>query len=469
MGISPTTRRYLVQCAFAIIGNLIFFSEGIQYGWASSVLPQLSKNDSYIPITHDESKWISNCYMIGDVVGGLFSFVLFNNMSRKLSLFTSCAPILLALTGIYFANSALTLCLARFVGGVGRSMNLVAIPVYIGEISNPEIRGALGTITNTIINVGIICVTAVTTYSSIGNGAILGIVFAGTAMVLIYFIPESPYYLLMKSRKEDAEKSLKILRQSEDVAQELADLRIAVNRQTNENDTLFKKFVLLFTVRSNLKSAGIGTFLKSMQMFTGLSAIIMHCHTIFAQAGGSMSPPVSSLIYYSFMSLSCLFAFLLVERFTRRTLMIVSCLLTSLVLIVQGIYFYVNTLGYNLQFLSWLPVFNLVFFSISYRLGLGTVSIIMCSEIFAVNVKVAGGVLCNIAFSSSSLIANVIFDYTADAYGMYTPFWIFGGCSAMGAVITAFCLPETKGKTLDEIQCLLASGKNTKKEKNEIC
>lgn len=465
---SRFSRTYLVQYLFASIGNIIFFSEGMQFAWASSSIPKLLGNESYVTVTKEEAKWISNSYMIGDVVGGFFSFVIFNNISRKLSLYVSCLPVLTSLVGILFANSTLVLYFARFIGGVGRNMNLVAIPMYIGEIANPEIRGALGTFTNIFINLGMICVTAITTYVSIRASAIVGVVVATTALTLIHFVPESPYYLLMVSRKDDAKKSLQVLRQSKEVDKELDDLEVSIKKQMEQSESLVKKFSQLFTVRANLKAAFIAIFLKSLQMLTGVSVVIMHCHTIFEQATGSISPDVSTLIYYGVMFATCFFSTSIIDKFERRTLMVISCFLTWLVLTVQGIYFYLNMHGYDLTFLTWLSIFDLIFFSVAYRIGLGTVTFIMCSEIFAVNVKVAGVALSNVAFSLSSLIANIIFDYTEDSFGIHTPFWIFGGLAAVGAIFSAFVLPETKGKTLDEIQQMLASTKK-RKEKNVIC
>ncbi|KAF5300123.1 hypothetical protein FQR65_LT09213 [Abscondita terminalis] len=461
-------RSHLIQYLFAIMCNIIFLSEGMQYGWASSGLPVLLGNNSYTSITKEESKWISNSYIVGDVVGGLFSFVIFNNVSRKLSLYVSCVPVLVSHIGNYFANTATVFYITRFIGGVGRNMNLIIILMYVSEISNPEIRGTLGAFANVFLNTGVIGVTAITTYLSLKISAIVGIVIAIIPFTLIHFLPESPYYLVMVSRKTEAVKSLEILRQTRLVDQEFEDLCIAVKKQTTKNDTLVKKFLLLFTVKTNLKAAGIGMFLKSLQMFSGSSALIMHSHAIFEQAGGSMSPHVSSLIYNGATLFMCLCSTSVVERYPRRTLMITSCFLICLVLVAQGACFYITNFGYDFEFLTWLPVLNLVFFSICYRLGLSTVSIIMCSEIFAVNVKVAGGVLCNIAFSLSSLVANVIFDYTEDAFGMYTPFFIFGGCAAFGGVVSIFFLPETKGKTLDEIQEVIACGKRNSEHNEKL-
>lgn len=136
--------------------------------------------------------------------------------------------------------------------------------------------------------------------------------------------------------------------------------------------------------------------------------------------------------------------------------MIFSCCTAAMILASQGAFFYTKLgAGLNTDNVSWLPIVFIVLFVLAYRVGLGTVPIVMISELFPANVKAYGIVLTDLMYSIASLLSNTIFTYTEDAFGMYTPFWIYATICLIAAIFSKFCVPETKAKTLEEIQFML--------------
>lgn len=444
---------YSISLVSATLGML---SDGMQFGWPSPAIPKLLREDSPIPMTKEQSKWVTQSYIAGNVAGVILSFAIFNKLSRKLSIFISSLPIIISWVGNLAASSIFVLYFVRFIGGVGRNMAYVAVPMYIGEIADPQIRGVLGTFMYIMMNVGVVAVYAITPYLPLSVTSTTGLIIAVAQILFLKFVPESPYYLIMSGKEEMTRKSLQTLRRSDDVEDELKTLTIAMKRQTAGSNRFRDSFSRLFTVRSNLKALGILLMLRAIQMLSGVSVMTMHIHMIFQQAGGNITTEISAIIYGFMMLSSCLFSMATTDRFGRKSLMIFSCLVTSLVLISQGFFFYVKIgIGNNVESLSWLPILNIIGFVLAYRVGLGTIPIVMVSELFPANVKVAGVVLADLMYSVSSFISNALFEYTEDALGIYTPFWIFGGFCLIAAVFSILFVPETKGKTLEEIQYLL--------------
>lgn len=431
-------------------------SDGMQFGWPSPAVPKLLSNDSSVHLTQEEAKWITNFYIIGNMCGLLISIVIFRRLSRKASLACAGLPVLLAWLGIFLSKTSWMLFLARFVGGVGRNMIYVATPMYIGEIAHPEIRGALGSFIYGSMNVGVILVYALTPHHRLEVGILVGLAFALLQLLLLCLIPESPYYLLIKNESSRAERSLTILRQTNNVEKELDDIAQAIARTTATKPNVTE----LFNVPSNRKALYILVFLRFVQMFSGVSVMTMHIHSVFKAAAGNFTPENSALIYGVLMLLSCFCTTGIVDHYGRKPLMVFSCLSTFLILTTLGAYFYVAST------LAWLPIVLVVAYIFAYRVGLGTVPIVMVSELFPASVKVPGVVLSDLVYSLSSLLANVVFQYTQEAFGICTPFFIFGCICFGAAVVSARIVPETRNRTLEEIQVLL---KNKCKEEKRKC
>lgn len=427
-------------------------SDGMQFGWPSPAVPILLTNTSYLQLTKDQSAWITNWYILGNIFGLLVSIVLFKQISRKLSLSLASLPVLVGWCGLLLANTPFSLYLARFIAGIGRNMVYVTVPMYICEIADPGIRGALGSFIYIAMNIGVILVYGITPYFPLFVSGTIGLSIALLQLVLVSCIPESPYYLLMKKREVAARRSLQRLRREEDVEEELEALVSAVTRQTQEKGSFFQ----LFSKRSNRKALGIMLFLRFAQMMTGVSTVTMHIHSVFEQAGGKFSSETSALIYGFMMLVSCLCTMGLMDKYGRKPLMSLSCFTTAIILLLLGVYFYAKlAMNCNTDTLSWLPTLLVVAFVFSYRFGLGTVPMVMVGELFAANVKVTGVVMSDLMYSISSFSSNYVFQYTEDRFGMYAPFFVFASVCFGAAAFSYKCVPETRSRTLEEIQFLL--------------
>lgn len=430
----------------------------MQFGWPSPAIPKLLLNTSSIPLVKEQAKGVTNFYITGNMCGLLISIVIFTKISRKLSLVTACLPILIGWLGILLSRTSWMLYVARFIGGIGRNMSYIVVPMYIGEIADPNIRGALGSFIHGSMNIGVILVYTLTPYFPFIISPVTGLTLSLLQLLLIYFIPESPYYLLTRNKPKEAKKCLKILRQHSNIDNELNEITQAVERQLVQKSNINQ----LFKVSSNRRALFILMFLRFVQMFSGVSVMTMHIHSIFREAGGNFAPEKSALIYAFLMLFSCFSTMGLMDKYGRKSLMIFSCLTTATILISQGMYLY-HAAGK----ISWLPLLLIIIYTFAYRIGLGTVPMIMLGELFPTNVKVPGVAIADLIYSLSSLSANVVFQYTEEAFGMFAPFFVFGSVCVFAVMLSIKYIPETSNKTLEEIQMILKGKSNAEKLLNK--
>lgn len=422
-------------------------SDGMQFGWPSPAIPKLLANTTTIHLSKEQTKGITNFYIVGNMCGLLLSIIIFKRLSRKMSLITASLPVLLGWFGLLVTRTPWMIFLARFIGGIERNMIYVVVPMYIGEIAAPSIRGALGSFIYGSMNIGVILVYALTPYFHFTTSPAIGLTFALLQLLLIPFIPESPYYLLTQHKTTEAENCLKTLRQSSDVEKEFRGISEAVARHSLQKPNTSE----LFKVSSNRRALSVLLFLRFVQMFSGVSVMTMHIHTIFRKAGGNFTPETSALIYGFLMLVSCFCTMGFMDKYGRKSLMIFSCITTAFVLISQGMYLYCS----SPITLNWLPLILVITYVFTYRVGLGTVPMVMVGELFPTNVKVPGVVITDLVYSVSSLGANMMFEGTGETFGMFTPFFVFGGVCVVSAAVSAKYVPETRNRTLEEIQVIL--------------
>jgi len=457
-------QKYGVQIIAAIIACLGMMSDGMQFAFASPAAPKLLANDSVIPMTKSDTEWVTMSYLAGCVIGAFLSSFIFEFISREWAIFASCVPIALAWFGMLLSSSTVPFFIARFIGGIGRTMIYVSVPLYLGEMASPEIRGFLGTFIYILMNIGGVTVYVLTPYVELSTTCTVGLIMAIAQLVLIYFLPQSPYYLLSVNKPDEAKKSLKLLRQRDDVESEFQDLVVAVKRQMEEKTSFWANFFKLFSTRVNCKATCILLFLRVAQMFAGISVMTMNIHTVFGSvSSGGISTNTAAIIYSLIMLTSAILTLGTMERFGRKTLMIFSCFVSALSMIAEGIFFYLKEDGYDVSNFFWVPLAGMVTFVYGYRVGLGTVPIVMLGELLSVSVKVQGVALSDLACMLSSFAGNALFYSTSRHFGLYAPFFIFGGCCVLATIISYLFVPETRGKTLEEIQFLLMN-KNKKVE-----
>jgi MFS family permease len=278
------------------------------------------------------------------------------------------------------------------------------------------------------------------------------------SLLIFWKMPESPHLLLMNNKHDEAERALKLLRGKSNVSDELNTLIKDVNRQMSESG----HFRDIFTIDSNKKAFLLVIGTRTVQQLTGISAFSLYIQILLSNATEALPPQIGSsivlFVQLIMMSLSTLF----VDKWGRKPLLLVSAGACFINLFIQAIYFvfkeYTNV---DVSVIDWFPLVMMIIFIIVFSLGLGVVVTIVSSEVFSASIKSKAICLVNVAFALSMMGTTRFCRVTADEFGLTVPCFSFALTTFLGVLFIYFWLPETKGKTLEEIQQRLKKNKKT--------
>ncbi|KAK4873306.1 hypothetical protein RN001_015335 [Aquatica leii] len=440
----------IFQYLAMMTGTLSIISSGMHYGWPSPSLPQLQHPNSTIPITNEEGSWMAVMPLAGAIVGSVIGAIILDVIGRKKSVLLTAIPFFTAWLMVAYGKSVSVLISARFVAGVADGLAFCAVPMYLGEIADPKIRGFLGSSCSVTWIFGMLLINILGSYLSISIAAIISSVFPVILIVTFMWMPESPYYLIMKGRHEEAKKSLRIFKRVQDVDGELERLSIAVEEQNTNTG----KFFDLFTVKSNRKAVFIMMGIRAFQQCSGTMAITFYAHTIFKNAGDDISSSTATIIYFAVQVLLSSLSSIVVDRTGRRPLLMISTVGSASALFIEGTYFYLKSAHpeLNVEQYSYIPIVALIMFVVLFGIGLQAIPILMLGELFSTNIKAFALCLADIYFNIVAALVSKFFQAMKDNYGMHVPFFAFTCCCGLGLLFIIFCVPETKGKTLEQIQ-----------------
>ncbi|XP_053692238.1 facilitated trehalose transporter Tret1-like [Sabethes cyaneus] len=455
MIVRPNWSKYRNEYFASVAATLSVFMVVTTNAWSSPALVKLQSEDSPFPVTLDEGSWVVAIQAIGAVLGPIVAGLSVDRIGRKVTLLGTIIPIIAGWVLVGVGDTVAYLYAARFMFGVSYGTAYSVSPIYLGEITSDTIRGSAGTLITVLAKMGYLAVYCVGPYVEYRTLAWLGMV--GPALFVFCFIwmPESPIHLLAKNNDEAAQKSLSWLRRSSTVVDELATLKVSVQQSQKERGTIMELFSPVYR-----KNIGITVMLVFGMQMTGMLVILGYAQTIFEKISTDLTSAEMSIVLGVVQMVAAIFPAVLVDRMGRRPLMLISTFGTTLGLATCSIYFAVDEIN-GASELGWIAFTSLLVYIVSYNLGLSTVSFSIISEIFPKNIRAyatAAFVMLGavIVFGLAKL-----FQVTLDEVGPWLPFAIFGCCGAIACVLIYLYIPETKGKSLDEIQVILA-GKHSK-------
>ncbi|KAK4876105.1 hypothetical protein RN001_012527 [Aquatica leii] len=444
------SKAIAVQLLAAFSASISGITNGMQAGWTAPVVPLLQSPDSIIRITHTDTIWLESVLWIGCIVGLPLTVFTLNKFGSKVSILIATVQNLTAWILIACATSVEFLYVSRFIGGIGSNNAFVSTPIYIAEISDKRIRGFLGTFTYTTMLTGMIIVYAVAPFVSLVISSQIAVFFLIVQLVTFPCMPDSPYYLLVKGKTEKARKALQSLRATEDVEKELIEITSAIDRQQVEAG----RFIDLIAIKSNRKAVTIMTILNFTQHFSGISVTYMNIHSILEDTV-FLSSNAAAILFSVLMLLAALCASAILDKIGRKVILGTSCFLTSLCLFVIAGYFTLKHSGEDVQSYNWVLPVTIMLYAICFKFGIGLVPIVMTGEIFPTNVKVLGVTIADVMYVTFGLISILVYQFLSQHYGIHVPFYVFACCCFGTGIFSTFYIPETKGKTLEEIQMVL--------------
>ncbi|XP_017779259.1 PREDICTED: facilitated trehalose transporter Tret1-like isoform X2 [Nicrophorus vespilloides] len=426
-------------------------SDGMSYGWASPVIPILQQEDSPVKIQESDIVWLESIYMIAGIIGLPITIYTVDKFGRKKSIILAAITNLAHWVLLSVSTNIAMVYVARALTGIAGDVAFVSAPMFIAEIADQKIRGFLASIIYIMMLVGIMVVYSVAPFVSLPVSSAVGALFLLLQLATFPFIPESPYFLLLKGKEEKAKKSLQFFRATDDVEKELQEIKSAVARQDLEKGRPQD----LIMVKSNRKALIIMTVLNAAQHFSSISVILMNLHTILEDAAGILDAKVAAIIFSVVMIIAAMVACGFLDKAGRKVLLTGSSLFTGLSLAALATYFAVKNSGVDVTAYNWVPIAAVMLYAVSFKFGLGLVPIVLTAELFPTSVKAMGMTASDAMYVIFSCISIYLYQYLSDAYGMHVPFYIFSASCILTAAFAMFYIPETKGKTLEEIQFIL--------------
>lgn len=466
--VQETTTKTLPQYVAALSAAGGAFAAGTLLGWTSPAQTEVTGGNYGFTVSADQFSWLGAAVTLGAACVCIPIGFLINLIGRKLSMLLLVCPFLLGWCLLIWAQNVVMMYIARFILGVAGGAFCVAAPMYTGEIAQKEIRGTLGSFFQLMITAGILFVYVLGAglnvfWLSIICG-LLPILFG----VIFVFMPESPTYLVSKNKIESAVKSIQWLRGSDyDYNAEIDELK-AIEKNIKDNPVSIGSSLML---PITLKALTISLGLMFFQQLCGINAVIFYATDIFRDANTGIDANLSTIVVGIMQVVATFVSVMVVDKLGRRLLLLVSASVMALSTICMGVYFYMQEHDpKSVTTLGWLPVCSLCIFIIMFSLGFGPVPWLMMGEVFASNIK---GVAGSIAGTTNWVLAFIVtktFVNLKTALGTGQTFWLYAGITIVGAIFVFLLVPETKGKSLNEIQEILA-GKNGRRaadpERNE--
>ncbi|KAG7619617.1 Major facilitator superfamily domain [Arabidopsis suecica] len=349
---------------------------------------------------------------------------------------------------IAFAKGVWLLDLGRLLQGISIGISVYLGPVYITEIAPRNLRGAASSFAQLFAGVGISVFYALGTIVAWRNLAILGCIPSLMVLPLLFFIPESPRWLAKVGREMEVEAVLLSLRgEKSDVSDEAAEILEYTEHVKQQQDIDDRGFFKLFQ-RKYAFSLSIGVVLIALPQLGGLNGYSFYTDSIFISTGVSSD--------FGFISTSVVQMFggilgtVLVDVSGRRfsSWNVLGLSYHSHFILLEGMENHCWETGTPV-----LALFSVMVYFGSYGSGMGSIPWIIASEIYPVDVKGAAGTMCNLVSSISAWLVAYSFSYLLQWSSTGT-FLMFATVAGLGFVFIAKLVPETKGKSLEEIQSL---------------
>ena len=435
--------RVLSVYVITIIASLGGWLMGYDAGVISGTELLLRKDFAMTPFMEEMAVSAS---LFGGMIGAVAGSALSNKLGRKKTIIlVACLFALGAALTALSPNYALFLVF-RVLVGVSIGIGSLVVPVYISEIAPSKQRGKLVTFNRLALSLAIPAAYGIyllLARLSVGWRTFFWIECIPAVVLTIgmVFLPESPRWLGSKGRWQAAEQQLDRIKGTHP-DHELKEIRHTLRLQGDHGSV--GEFFVDGLRLALLVGVGLGLF----QQAVGSAAISYYTPTIFKLAGfksASLDVLITGLV--SIISLvACVLALFLLDRLGRRPLLLFSFSGMLLTLVVMGVVFLIGATN-----APYIVLICLLVYILAYGVGIGPIFSLMCSEIFPTRLRGIGVGIAMLVNWGATLLVSLTFLTLIHGLGKPRTFWLYAALALVGGIFTWFLVPETKGKSLEQI------------------
>ena len=448
-GESGGNNRFVyVVASVAALGGLLF---GYDTGVISGALLFIRQDFNLSAFVEG---FIVSSLLLGAMAGAGISGALSDRLGRRTIILIAAITFGIGAIGAALSPSVGVLIAFRVVLGLGVGAASALVPSYISESSPTNVRGSLSSLFQLAITLGILIAYLV-------NGAFagaqdwrwpLGLAFVPAVVLFVgmYFLPETPRWLVSKNREEEAKRVLRRTRSEEEVDNELEEIRQV---EEEEEQQAGIRELLSAWVRPILV-VGIG--LAVFQQFVGINTVIYYAPTIIKSTGLGASASIIATIGIGIVNvLMTVVAILIIDRVGRKPLLLAGLVGMTISLGIIGWAFL--TSGFA-GIISWITLAGLMLYIASFAVSFGPLLWVMLPEIFPLKVRGAGTGVSALSNWGANFIVAQAFLPLVELIGRTAVFWILAGICVVAGIFIYFVVPETKGRSLEEIESDLREG-----------
>jgi sugar porter (SP) family MFS transporter len=437
----------------AAIGGLIFgFDTAIVAGATRYMKEQFSLNSL-------QEGWAVSVVLIGCMFGAGLAGPVSDRIGRRRFMLISAVLFFVSAIGCAVPRTITEFVVFRFVGGLGIGSAAVLSPLYIAEVSPARIRGALVSVNQMAIVTGILMAYFINwVFAGTGpsnwrymyaTGALPSVLF----FLLLLKVPESPRWLVKRGREEEADRVLTQVDTAEAAARGLREIRETLALEEGSFRELFKP--------GFRRPIFIAIVLAVFQQITGINAILYYAPRIFESAGFARMSAIgqSTIIGFANMIFTVV-AIVLADRVGRRPLLLVATGGMGVSLVLLGA-------AFKYQFLPPSALLFIILLYIAFfASAMGPLVWVVMAEIFPIRMRGAAMGLATLILWFADFVVTLSFPVISDRLNASTAFWIYAVMCAFDLVFMIFYLPETKGKSLEEIERQWLKDKSSKESRS---
>lgn len=451
----------------AALGGLLFGYDWVVIGGAKPFY------EIYFGISDSPALqgWAMSSALVGCVVGAAVAGKLADTYGRRPMLIVAAVLFSVSAIGTGASETFTVFIIWRIIGGIGIGIASTISPLYIAEIAPQETRGLFVSINQLTVVIGILA-------AQITNMLITKVIPAGYShaeilnswngqtgwrwmfwagffpavlfFILMFLIPESPRYLAKKGNHDTAEKTLTKIGGLAYGKEAIVKIKETFTDETEKTDfrmLLDKKAIPILT---------IGIVLAAFQQWCGINIIFNYAQEIFVSAGYSINDLFMNIVITGSINLVfTLVAMGTVDKLGRKKLMLFGSGALAVIYALLGYFYYTNVTGF--------PLLLLVLLAIAiYAMSLAPITWVILSEIFPNRIRGVAMSIATFALWIASALLVQTFPIFNEYLGTSGTFWLYGIICALGFVFVFKKLPETKNKSLEEIEELMVSDKKSK-------
>ncbi|XP_059061310.1 facilitated trehalose transporter Tret1-2 homolog [Achroia grisella] len=458
-----------MQWIVAVLLNTVVLNYGLQVGWISPMTKVLQSETSSVvdqPISDESWMWIASAVPMTAVVGVPLYTYLSDKYGRKVGVIAIVIPQSLCWIIKLATTSVPGLLVARVCAGIAAGGCFTVIPMYVKELSQDNIRGLLVSLVGLNQNLGYIFMYAMGAYLEYYTVLWIVVWLPLVLIILLTKLPESPAFLIKIGEYETAARTVALLRGLETTDKEVIH---EITYMKNE-DNYFKSlppvtFLCILRNKPWRKGLILLLLLLGIQACNGCFAIVTYISSILGSCGVTISLELQTLSIPAFMIFGSFVTIVTVDRIGRKPLLVITYAITVASFLCLASILLIQHQGGSVP--GWLPVIAIVSAMWSYAAGVTSVPGVIMAEMF--NFQIRAKVVGCVVMWAWLITFLGVFVYTpiSNMLGMHTSFYGFAGINLLGFFVSLVFIPETKGKSVEEIELMLGGGHTNSKNSNE--